>query len=105
MKKTILLCGLLLIGLATLSACYPYSSRVGLGLDYNGYYAGYYPYYSYSYPYYYPNYYYPYTANYYPYYYPYLYPYPYFSLGFGFYRGFYGYSVRGGRGGGGRAFR
>jgi predicted small secreted protein len=108
MKKTILICGLLVIGLALLGGCYPYNTRGDLGADYYGspYYsdvydpfyvsAGSYP----SYPYYYPYYYYPayYPAYYYPYYYyPYFYPYPYFSVGFGFEHVFHGGFERGGR--------
>jgi hypothetical protein len=125
MKKTILICGLLVVGLVTLSGCYAYGTRADLGVDYYGYpvppygsyyndpylydpfnvSAGYYPYYpSYLYyPYYYPGFY-----N------PYFYPYPFFSLGFGFVRGFDGHFERGGRAfrgssgssrsGGGRSF-
>lgn len=82
MKKTMLICLLLLIGLVTLNGCHTYS-RAYVGADYEygyPYYPyGYDPYYAYNYPYY-P--YYPYPAYYYPYY-P-FYPYPFFTLGFGF---------------------
>lgn len=77
MKKTILICGLLVVGLALLSGCHTYNTRVAIGVDYYGDY-GYadYPYAAYSpyYPYYYP----------YPAYYPYYPYYPFFSVGFGF---------------------
>src|SRR6266446_3231744 len=78
MKKTMLLCLLLIVGLVTLSGCHTYNTRVDLGAEYYGDYGGYsaYPYAYYPY---YP-YYYPYPAYYYPYY-PY---YPYFAVGFGF---------------------
>ncbi len=93
MKKTILICGLLVVGLVLLSGCHTYNTRVALGVDYYGDYgypaypcAAYYPYY----PYYYscPAYYYPY----YPYY-------PYFSFGFGFVNIIDGHFVRVVRGG------
>jgi len=82
MKKTILICGLLVVGLALLSGCHTYSTRVAVGADY---YAGYPPYpnaYGPYYPYAYDPYYaYAYDYPYYPYYYPY---YPFFTFGFGF---------------------
>jgi len=80
MKKTMLICLLLIVGMVTLSGCHTYNTRVDLGVDYYGYYGypddpygAYYPYYPYPY--------YPYPV-YYPYY-P-FYPYPFFTLGFGF---------------------
>ncbi len=104
MKKTILICGLLIVGLMLLSGCHTYNTRVALGVDYYGDYG--YPYYPYGYD---P--YYAYASYYpdYPYYYQY-YPYDpfFFSFGFSFVRVFDGTVVRvlpGGRGGGGRGFR
>jgi hypothetical protein len=92
MKKTILVCGLLVVTLALLAGCHTYDQAY-VPADYYGSYGDpaypepSYPYY-YPYPYYsgYPYYpaYYAYPA-YYPYYpyYPYYY-YPYFGVGFGF---------------------
>jgi hypothetical protein len=100
MKKTILICGLLVVGLALLGGCHEYDTRADFGANYyNDYGDSGYPSATYdsSYPYYYP---YPaYPAYAYPYY-PY---YPYFGLGLGF--GFSNIIIDGRFGRGGRFAR